>query len=75
MTNPSGINPVDMRVLVKPEPQKLTNLQITLNDRQVPVELVGIARPINPGTGAPSGRPTHTPIVRLPSYPTDHASR
>ena len=28
-----------------------------------------------PGTGAPSGRPTHTPMVILPSKPTDQASR
>ena len=34
-----------------------------------------LARPTRPGTGAPSGRPTQTPIVRLPSKPTDHASR
>ncbi len=32
-------------------------------------------RPIRPGTGAPSGRPTQTPMVRLPSKPTDQASR
>ena len=32
-------------------------------------------RPTRPGTGAPSGRPTQTPMVRLPSKPTDHASR
>ncbi len=32
-------------------------------------------RPLRPGTGAPSGRPTHTPIVRLPSKPTAQASR
>src|SRR5262249_44429688 len=27
-------------------------------------------RPTSPGTGAPSGRPTQTPMVRLPSKPT-----
>ena len=32
-------------------------------------------RPTRPGTGAPSGRPTQTPIVCLPSKPTDQASR
>ena len=32
-------------------------------------------RPTRPGTGAPSGRPTHTPIVIRPSKPTDQASR
>ncbi len=32
-------------------------------------------RPISRGTGAPSGRPTQTPMVYLPSKPTDQASR
>ena len=32
-------------------------------------------RPTSPGTGAPSGRPTHTPMVMRPSKPTDQASR
>src|ERR1700733_7516608 len=32
-------------------------------------------RPISPGTGAPSGLPTHTPMVWLPLKPTDQASR
>ena len=32
-------------------------------------------RPTNPGVGAPSGRPTQTPMVRLPSKPTAQASR
>jgi hypothetical protein len=39
-----------LRVTVKPAPQTLQNLQITLNDRVMPTELVGIARPINPGS-------------------------
>src|SRR5262249_17222158 len=38
------------RVTVKPEPQSLQNLQISVNDKQMPTELVGIARPVNPGT-------------------------
>lgn len=38
-----------MRVVVKPEPQTLQNLTISMNDRQMPTELVGIARPVNPG--------------------------
>jgi hypothetical protein len=38
-----------LRVTVKPAPSTLQNLQITLNDRVMPPELVGIARPINPG--------------------------
>ena len=32
-------------------------------------------RPTRPGTGAPSGRPTQTPMVMRPSKPTDQASR
>jgi len=32
-------------------------------------------RPTRPGTGAPSGRPTHTPMVSRPSKPIDQASR
>ena len=39
-----------MRITVKPEPQSLQNLQISINDKQMPTELVGIARPVNPGT-------------------------
>lgn len=38
-----------LRVTVKPEPQTLQNLQIVINDKQMPNELVGIARPVNPG--------------------------
>ena len=38
-----------MRITVKPEPQSLQNLQIEINDKQMPAELVGIARPVNPG--------------------------
>ena len=32
-------------------------------------------RPAKPLTGAPSGLPTQTPMVRLPSKPTAQASR
>jgi hypothetical protein len=39
-----------LRVNVKPDPKDLPNLQINLNDKQMPVEMVGIARPINPGS-------------------------
>jgi hypothetical protein len=39
-----------MRVTVKPDPASLQDLQITMNDRRIPAELVGIARPVNPGT-------------------------
>lgn len=39
-----------LRVSVKPEPATLQSLQIHLNDKQMPIEMIGIARPINPGT-------------------------
>lgn len=38
-----------LRVNVKPEPGTLSNLQISVNDKTMPVEAIGIARPINPG--------------------------
>ena len=34
-----------------------------------------VVRPTIPGTGAPSGRPTQTPMVMRPSKPTAQASR
>lgn len=39
-----------LRVTIKPDPSSLQNLHVTENGVQVPVELVGIARPVNPGT-------------------------
>jgi len=55
-----------MRVTVRPEPEALQNLQITVNDKQMPVELVGIARPVNPGgykiTAAATGWGTSAPV-------------
>jgi hypothetical protein len=38
-----------MRVTVKPEPASLQNLQIALNDKQMPNEVIGLSRPVNPG--------------------------
>jgi hypothetical protein len=55
-----------MRVVVKPEAQSLQNLQITINDKQMPTELVGIARPVNPGpyklTASATGWGTPAPV-------------
>ncbi len=55
-----------MRITVKPEPQSLQNLQISVNDKQMPTELVGIARPVNPGTyrltATATGWATATPV-------------
>ena len=42
-------------------------------DNQILIETEVSA--ISPGTGAPSGRPTQTPMVRVPSNPTAQASR
>ena len=39
-----------LRVNIKPDPKELSNLQVNLNDKQMPLEMVGIARPINPGS-------------------------
>lgn len=39
-----------LRVSVKPDASQLPNLQVLVNNAQVPVELLGIARPVNPGT-------------------------
>lgn len=39
-----------MRVTVKPDPATLQNLQVTVNGSVLPNELLGIARPVNPGT-------------------------
>lgn len=39
-----------LKINVKPDPGTLTNLQIKLNDKTIPAELVGIARPVNPGS-------------------------
>jgi len=39
-----------LRITVKPDPNTLQNLYISVNDKPMPNELVGIQRPINPGT-------------------------
>ena len=55
-----------MRITVKPEPQSLQNLQIQINDKQMPPELVGIMRPVNPGayriSATATGWATPTPV-------------
>lgn len=38
-----------LRVTIKPDASSLSNLHVIENDADVPVELLGIARPINPG--------------------------
>jgi hypothetical protein len=39
-----------LRIEVRPAPATLRNLALTLNGRPLPPEVIGIARPINPGT-------------------------
>ncbi len=39
-----------LRVTVKPGPQQVQNLAVNVNGVSVPNELLGIARPLNPGT-------------------------
>jgi hypothetical protein len=39
-----------LRVTTKPGPQQVQNLAINVNGVAMPVELLGIARPLNPGT-------------------------
>ena len=39
-----------LRLTVKPEQSTLKNLEIQINDKQYPVELIGISRPVNPGS-------------------------
>lgn len=55
-----------LRIVVKPEPQSLPNLKITINDKSMPPELVGIARPVNPGayklSASATGWGTPTPV-------------
>lgn len=54
-----------LRIEVKPSPSTLRNLAVSMNQRPLPNEVLGIARPINPGAyrvtatawGAPPARP------------------
>jgi hypothetical protein len=39
-----------LRVTTKPDHKQLQNLQVNVNGVSMPVELIGIARPLNPGT-------------------------
>jgi len=39
-----------LRVTTKPGPQQVQNLSINVNGVAMPIELLGIARPLNPGT-------------------------
>jgi hypothetical protein len=60
-----------LRIEVRPAPERLRNLSLTLNGRPLPLEVVGIARPINPGSyevtatawGVPPARPVRVTLV------------
>jgi hypothetical protein len=39
----------NLRITVKPDPSTLQNLQVTVNGTVMPNDLLGIARPVNPG--------------------------
>lgn len=39
----------NLKVELTPKPEKLRNLQLVVNDILLPTELVGVARPVNPG--------------------------
>lgn len=39
-----------LRIQIKPPPSTLRNLAVTMNQRPLPNEVLGIARPVNPGT-------------------------
>lgn len=55
-----------LKITITPAPSTLQNLTITINDRQMPTELVGIARPVNPGSyriaASASGYATKAPV-------------
>lgn len=39
----------NLKIDLSPKPEQLRNLQLVINDVVIPVELVGVARPVNPG--------------------------
>lgn len=55
-----------LRILLEPAPSKLEDLEIRINQRQMPAELVGVARPVNPGayeiSATATGFRTSTPV-------------
>ena len=56
-----------LRIEVRPAPSTLRNLSLTLNGRPLPTEVIGIARPLNPGTyqitGTAWGLPPARPVL------------
>lgn len=45
-----------LKIELSPKPDGLRNLQVVVNDVLIPVELLGVARPVNPGVAKLSAR-------------------
>lgn len=60
-----------LRIEVRPAPATLRNLALSMNARPIPLEVIGIARPVNPGTyritatawGIPPSRPVDVTLA------------
>jgi hypothetical protein len=60
-----------LRIEVRPAPATLRNLALSMNGRPIPPEVIGIARPVNPGTyritatawGIPPARPVDVTLA------------
>jgi hypothetical protein len=46
----------NLKIDLSPKPEQLRNLQVIVNDVLLPIELVGVARPVNPGVAKISAR-------------------
>ncbi len=46
----------NLKIDLSPKPEQLRNLQVVVNDVLLPIELVGVARPVNPGVAKISAR-------------------
>jgi hypothetical protein len=46
----------NLKIEISPKPEQLRNLQLVINDVLLPIELVGVARPVNPGVAKISAR-------------------
>jgi len=55
-----------LKITIKPDPKSLQNLVINVNDKTMPAELIGIARPVNPGpyrlSATANGYATKAPV-------------
>lgn len=68
-----------LRIEVKPAPSQLRNLALLLNGRPLPAEVIGIARPMNPGKyvitatawGIPPSKPVELTLAERDSKTAD----